>query len=117
MRKVWFQDVMWPKCFDSREQMQIWHQAMMQSKIGVQSTWVCTDCTPVYQLKMKQEGRCENPHVLFKKEYENKHAGPARDDEWVTVGHVPEAVYREELEKRKKEQAEFWEKLDGFSLS
>lgn len=116
-RKVWFEDLMWPKCFESREQFKNWHQAMMQSKIGVYSTWVCTDCTPSYQKKMMEAGRCENPHVQFKKEYENKSYGPARDDEWIIVGFVKEETYRQELERRKLEQAKFWEKFDRSSLS
>lgn len=110
MKKVWFEDVLFPKCFDSKKQFNDWQQAMLQAKTTLYNCWVCTDCTPQYQKKMIDAKRCENPHVKFKKEYENKSTGTFRDDEWFVVGYVEEADYLKEVERKKAESKVFWAK-------
>lgn len=114
MKKVWFDDMSWPKCFDSREQLEAWNEAMIQSKNTSYSIWVCIDCTPTYQAKMIKEGRCENPHVKFKKENEQKANGEIKDREWSIVGFVTDEAYKAERERRRKSEAAFFDRL--FSM-
>lgn len=109
MKKVWFEDHSLPKCFDSREQFKDWHQAMMQAKTGLYNCWVCTDCLPGFQKKMIKQGRCENPHVKFKKEYESAYGTP-REDEWFIVGYVEDADFQKEVERRERESKVIWAK-------
>lgn len=115
MQKVWFDDLMWPECFDSPEQLQSWHQAMMQSKNTSYSVWVCIDCTPNFQKKMIEQGRCENPHIKFKQEYEHKTAGEIKDSEWSIIGFVPDDVYKQVKERKIREGAVFWDTLEAWS--
>lgn len=107
MKKVWFKNPLFPKCFDSREQFKGWHHALLQSKAALYNCWVCADCTPTFQKEMIAQKRCENPHVKFKKEYEDKTTGPAREDEWFIVGYVDEEDYKKEVERRRVSKI-FW---------
>jgi hypothetical protein len=54
-----------PKCFDSAAQFKAWKECARQAYA---QNWVCTDCTPEYQARMKAEGRCENPQVQFQQD-------------------------------------------------
>lgn len=64
--KVTFEDKM-PKCFDGIEQYRAWKQ---MARLAHPPIWVCTDCTPEYQDKMKEQCRCENPQVQFQSDDE-----------------------------------------------
>lgn len=55
----------YPECFDTKEQYDTWRLMSRMSKSSPPA-WVCTDCTPDYQIKMIAERRCENPHVSFR---------------------------------------------------
>lgn len=116
MKRTWFQDVMFPMCFDSREQLNSWHEAMIQSKNTAYNVWVCTDCTPTYQKKMIKENRCENPHVKFRKEHEQKANGEVKDREWSIVGFVSDEDYKKELERRKYFHLRFFNNLKQFDM-
>lgn len=54
-----------PKCFDTRAEYRAWKQC---ARMAYPALWVCTDCTPDYQERMKAQGRCENPQVQFQQD-------------------------------------------------
>ena len=53
----------YPKCFESLTQYHEWKKA---SRISYPRFGPCTDCTPEFQDKMKEEFRCEHPQIKFK---------------------------------------------------
>lgn len=112
-KRVWFEDHSFPKCFESRKQFKDWRQAMEQAKVPLYTCWVCTDCLPTYQKKMIKAGRCENPHVKFKKEYENRPFGQSEEDYFI-VGYVDDETYKKELERKKHEARIFWAKYARY---
>lgn len=52
-----------PFCFTSKAQFDKWAQAAAGSRPG--RSGYCTDCTPEYQARMKDEHRCGFPSVTF----------------------------------------------------
>lgn len=63
-RKVTFASKV-PQCFSSLEQYKAWKEC---ARMSYAPNHVCTDCTPEYQERMKDEGRCENPQVQFEED-------------------------------------------------
>jgi hypothetical protein len=61
-RKVFFATSV-PMCTD-RETYEKWVEVARMSRPPF-DTLFCTDCTPEYQSRMKEEGRCENPDIVF----------------------------------------------------
>lgn len=65
-----------PACTDAKT-YKMWGEAARQltytPRVGF-----CEDCTPEYQAKMKEEGRCENPWIVFR-----------RDEDGFISGAVP----------------------------
>ena len=62
----------YPKCFDSLQQYREWKS---YARTAQGSEWVCSDCTPQFQDRMKACGRCENPHVQFQKSHDGALVG------------------------------------------
>jgi len=56
-----------PACFDSHAQFVRWERAAARAgdAPALRRSGVCVDCTPEYQQRMKDEGRCEYPDVTF----------------------------------------------------
>jgi hypothetical protein len=48
------------------EQYEEWRRAARLSPPPYDS-WICTDCTPEYQAKMKAKGWCARPEIRFKR--------------------------------------------------
>jgi hypothetical protein len=61
-RKVFFAGSV-PRCTD-RKTYATWVEAARMNAPPY-DTLFCTDCTPEYQSRMKEEGRCENPEIVF----------------------------------------------------
>ena len=59
-------------CF-TPEQYRLW-----RSRLPRNPSAACSECTPGYQARMKQAGRCDNPDVFFEE-----------DEEGATVGRFP----------------------------
>ena len=55
----------YPECFPNNAQYREWKIAAARSFIPMYGP--CTDCVPGFQALMKEQRRCENPHVRFKK--------------------------------------------------
>ncbi len=62
----------YPKCFDDRRQYQSWCILANASKLegdkdgnNYSYSGYCIDCTPIYQLRMKKQGRCTHPKTEF----------------------------------------------------
>lgn len=55
-----------PTCFDTDEQFVLWLQVdrYMHNHQGTISL-VCEDCNPLFAEKMRTEGRCDHPEVVF----------------------------------------------------
>ncbi|NBW12325.1 MAG: hypothetical protein EBR82_30270 [Caulobacteraceae bacterium] len=55
-----------PKCWPIEEikNFNLWKDAARISMVNQKSS-VCEDCTPEYQARMIDEGKCENPEVVF----------------------------------------------------
>jgi hypothetical protein len=53
----------YPLCFESKKQYQHWGKLVRGSVRAMYGP--CTDCTPEYQERMKQQMRCEHPEVKF----------------------------------------------------
>lgn len=51
-----------PRCFETKEQFVAWREA---ARLAYAHYGPCTDCTPEYQARMKEENRCEQPQVVF----------------------------------------------------
>ncbi|MDE1906039.1 MAG: hypothetical protein KGH75_06260 [Rhodospirillales bacterium] len=53
-----------PRCFDGFQQFHAWHNA---ARLAPPATELrhCEDCTPEYQTRMKEAGRCSRPGVTF----------------------------------------------------
>lgn len=51
-----------PLCTDKATYAE-WHEAARRSPPG--EAGFCTDCTPEYQARMIEEGKCENPWIKF----------------------------------------------------
>lgn len=62
----------YPKCFESAKQYREWKS---YARVAQGSEWVCTDCTPQFQARMKSEGRCENPQVQFQQSHDGATVG------------------------------------------
>lgn len=54
-----------PSC-STQEQFDEWRTFASQQKPSY-TTWFCTDCTPEFQLKHKQQGTCDFPYIKFKR--------------------------------------------------
>jgi hypothetical protein len=54
----------YPRCFSDGQQYKDWKEFALRS--GKPMYGVCTDCTPKFQAIMKEQRRCENPHVKFR---------------------------------------------------
>jgi hypothetical protein len=61
-RKVFFFSSV-PMCTTSKN-YEKWVEVARMS-LPPYDTLFCTDCTPEYQSRMKEEGRCENPDIVF----------------------------------------------------
>lgn len=55
-----------PKCWpvDKVKDFVLWKDAARTSAINQKSS-VCEDCTPEYKERMLNEGKCENPEIVF----------------------------------------------------
>ena len=53
-----------PKCADSEEQVVNWLLTADRVCSAPSCGW-CTDCLPEFQARMIDQGRCENPNVVF----------------------------------------------------
>lgn len=64
-----------PACTDART-YKLWSDAARQLTFTPRVGF-CEDCTPEYQAKMKAEGRCENPWVVFRRDEDGFISGMA----------------------------------------
>jgi len=55
----------YPKCFENGNQYKEWKSAASRTPRPMYGP--CTDCTPDFQNLMKEQKRCENVHVKFKR--------------------------------------------------
>ena len=54
-----------PACFESDEQYLGWLEQEFITGGGKHRLPVCADCTPEYAERMRAEGRCERPEMMF----------------------------------------------------
>lgn len=54
--------VTFPLCFTPRI-FELWRSSRVAAASN--TDFVCRDCLPAYQLRMKKLGRCERPEVMF----------------------------------------------------
>ena len=71
------------------EQYEEWRRVARLSPPPYES-WFCTDCTPQYQLEMKEKGWCARPEIKFRR---NKDGGvegyaPSKSSDYIRVGEL-----------------------------
>lgn len=72
---------MTPNCFDSDQQYAFWIQSDTYTNGKVKLVHdLCQDCTPCFAMRMRNEGRCDHPQVIFER----------HGDEWIGKMPAPE---------------------------
>ena len=61
------------KCATDKQYRE-WREAARNSPPSM-SAWFCTDCTPAYQKKMLEQGKCARPDIKFKLDEDGGCAG------------------------------------------
>lgn len=55
-----------PLCFPTPEAYGRWREWARACKAGINGDSYCADCTPGYQQRMANAGKCEHPDTSFK---------------------------------------------------